>query len=236
MFTINGHKASEYKAELIDRTISSSEVITIDDWLDNAIQPTFVRQQEKFKQIDLVVLLKATSEDEAQILFSKLTAELKYGELKFDDLSLSYKVTLDGVASPDRLRSGFYEITYSLKAAYGMAAETSISRSNDTETSFTINNTGTGQTPCIIEITPSIAISSLTFEGFSDKAFTVKNLVKDQKVIINGENNSILMNGKNGFANFDGWSFPRLKPGKNALKVSSSLGYTMIIKYKARYI
>ena len=236
MFKINNVANTAFKAKLLNRQINSNEVITIDDWLDGAIQPTFIRQQEKFKEITMVVLIEGTNEEDAYKMFSKLTRELSYGELKFDDMSLTFKVMINGAVSPKRLKPNVFEVSYKLKSSYGMAQEQTVSRSAGAAATFTINNAGTAETPCIIEITPTQSISSLTFEGFTDKPFTVKNIVSGQKVVINGETSSILMNGQNGFKNFDGWSFPSLIPGANSLKVSSALGYSMVIKYKARYI
>ena len=225
MFKINNVANTAFKAKLLDRQINSNEVITIDDWLDGAIQPTFIRQQEKFKEITMVVLIEGSNEEDAYKMFSKLTRELSYGELKFDDMSLTFKVMINGAVSPNRLKPNVFEVSYQLKSSYGMAQEQTVNRS-----------AAAAETPCIIEITPTQSISSLTFEGFTDKPFTVKNIVSGQKVVINGETNSILMNGQNGFKNFDGWSFPSLIPGANSLKVSSTLGYSMVVKYKARYI
>lgn len=236
MFKINNVANTAFKAKLLDRQINSNEVITIDDWLDGAIQPTFIRQQEKFKEITMVVLIEGTDEEDAYKMFSKLTRELSYGELKFDDMSLTFKVMINGAVSPKRLKPNVFEVSYKLKSSYGMAQEQTVNRSAGAAATFTINNAGTAETPCIIEITPTQNISSLTFEGFSDKPITVKNIVSGQKVVINGEANTILTNGQNGFKNFDGWSFPSLIPGANSLKVSSALGYSMVIKYKARYI
>ena len=96
MFNINGKKASSFKAKMLDREISSNEIITIDDWLDGATQPTFIRQQEKFKSIKLIVLIEGESEQDAYTQFSKLTSELKFGLLKFDDMDLSFKVMING--------------------------------------------------------------------------------------------------------------------------------------------
>ena len=236
MFKINNVANTAFKAKLLDRQINSNEVITIDDWLDGAIQPTFVRQQEKFKEITMTVLIEGSNEEDAYKMFSKLTRELSYGELKFDDMSLTFKVMINGAVSPKRLKPNVFEVSYKLKSSYGMAQEQTVSRSAGAAATFTINNAGTAETPCIIEITPTQSISSLTLEGFTDKPITVENIVSGQKVVINGETNSILMNGQNGFKNFDGWSFPSLIPGANSLKVSSALGYSMVIKYKARYI
>ena len=236
MFKINNLANTAFKAKMIDREIASNEVITIDDWLDGATQPTFIRQQEKFKEIMLTVIIEGTNEEDAYKMFSKLTRELSNGELKFDDMSLTFKVMINGAVSPKRLKPNVFEVSYKLKSSYGAAAEASISRAAADSTTFSINNSGTAITPCIIEITPTQSISSITFEGFTDKPFTVNNIVAGQKVVINGETNSILMNNQNGFKNFNGWSFPRLTPGNNNLKVSSTLGYSMIVKYKSRYI
>ena len=236
MFKINNVANTAFKAKLLDRQINSNEVITIDDWLDGAIQPTFVRQQEKFKEITMVVLIEGANEEDAYKMFSKLTRELSFGELKFDDMSLTFKVMINGAVSPKRLKPNVFEVDYKLKSSYGMASRQSLSREAGAAETFTINNLGTAETPCIIEITPTQNISSLTFEGFTDKPFTVKNIVSGQKVVINGEANTILMNRQNGFKNFDGWSFPSLIPGENNLKVSSTLGYSMVIKYNARFI
>ena len=236
MFKINNVANTAFKAKLLDRQINSNEVITIDDWLDGAIQPTFVRQQEKFKEITMTVLIEGANEEDAYKMFSKLTRELSFGELKFDDINLIFKVMINGAVSPKRLKPNVFEVDYKLKSSYGMAGEQKVNREAGAAATFTINNAGTAETPCIIEITPTQSISSLTFEGFTDKPFTVKNIVSGQKVVINGETNAILMNGQNGFKNFDGWSFPSLIPGANNLKVSSTLGYSMVIKYKARYI
>ena len=236
MFSINGKKASTFKAKILDREISSNEVITIDDWLDGAVQPTFIRQQEKFKEIKLKVLIEGSDEQDAYINFSRLTAELKYGLLQFDDMVFTYKVSINGVVSPKRLKKSVFEVAYTLKSAFAMGSEQTLKRQGGSPNSFSINNLGTAEAPCIIEITPSQSIGSITFNGFSDKPFKVKNLESGQKVVIDGERCSITVEGKNNFKNFDGWGFPTLIPGENKLSVDSSLGYSMVVKYKARYI
>ena len=117
MFKINNVANTAFKAKLLDRQINSNEVITIDDWLDGAIQPTFVRQQEKFKEITMVVLIEGTNEEDAYKMFSKLTRELSFGELKFDDMSLTFKVMINGAVSPNRLKPNVFEVSYTLKSS-----------------------------------------------------------------------------------------------------------------------
>lgn len=236
MLTINNKKIDQFKSKLIDRKIESNEVITVDDWLDGSIQPVFIRQQESFKSIKLSILLIGDDENDAYMQFSKLTKELKNGELKFDDINLTFKVFINGVVSPKRLKPNVFEIEYTLKSGYGMTAEKTISREAGSDNTFTIDNSGTAPTPCIIEIMPFQDIISLTIKGVSQKEIKINNITGGQKVVINGEENSILMNDQNGFANFDGWEFPRLNPGLNTVKVSTTLGYAMNIKYRSRYI
>lgn len=236
MFSINNKSIETFKAKLVDREISANEVVTINDWLDGAIQPTFIRQQEKFKDINLKVIIEGTDENDAYLQFSRLSSELKYGTLKFADIALYFQVQINGAINPKRLKPNVFEVQYSLKSSYGMGAEASVSRASGAATTFTLDNPGTAETPCIIEITPTTSFVSLTLEGFTDKPAIIKNLVSGQKIVINGETNTILVNGVNNFSNYDAWSFPSLLPGVNNLKVSTSVGYSMVIKYKARYI
>ena len=235
MFTINGKKASTFKAKMIDRVISSNEVITIDDWLDGAAAPTFIRQQEKFKKISLTVIIEGKDENEVYMMFSKLAAELRFGTLAFDDMDLTFKVVLEGSATPERLKKGVYQVEYSLKSAYGMGKEKVEKRQGGDASRFTINNPGTAETPCIIEITPSQRIGQITFQGLADKAFQISDLERGQKIIIDGEQCLITIDGEINFKTFDGWGFPTLIPGSNEILVSSALGYSMDIKYKPRY-
>lgn len=236
MFNINGKTIESFKGKLLDREVSSNEVITINDWLDGAINPTFIRQQEKFKDIKVKVLIEGADENDAYLQFSRLTAELKYGTLKFNDMALSFAVQINGLVSPKRLKPNVFEVEYSLKSGYGMGQEQVVNRATGAPATFSINNAGTAETPCIIEITPTTSFALLTLEGFTDKPANIKNLVSGQKIVIDGERNAITVNGQNNFSNYDAWSFPSLLPGANNLKVNTSVGYTMVIKYKARYI
>lgn len=234
---VNKKDIASFNAKLIDRTITSNEVVTINDWLDGAIQPTFIRQQEKFKQISIKLLVEANSEMEAAVIISNLNKEFKYAEIVFKDIpSFTYKVFLSGVTTPNRLRQGVFEVEYNLKSGYGMGAEKIVSRQSGYPAQFEEYNTGTAETPCVIEITPTVNFVTLTLEGFTDKSITVKNLVSGQKVVIDGEQNTITVGGKDNFSNYDAWAFPSLLPGKNLLKVSTNTGYNMVIKYKPRYL
>ncbi|WP_233429138.1 phage distal tail protein [Clostridium cadaveris] len=102
-------------------------------------------------------------------------------------------------------------------------------------TSKTINNIGTEDTPAIVEITSSISLVDLIITGLADDPITIKNLTADKKIIINGEDGTVLENGINKFGDTDLWEWPRLKAGSNSITVSKN-SCDITIKYKPRYI
>ena len=54
---INGIELSSLGIQLYDRVLYSNDIDTSQDWLDGDIQPTFIRQQDRFKNIKLDFLV-----------------------------------------------------------------------------------------------------------------------------------------------------------------------------------
>ena len=50
---INNIDISSLDIQLYDRVITSNDITTHEEWLDGDIQPTFIRQQDGFKTINL---------------------------------------------------------------------------------------------------------------------------------------------------------------------------------------
>lgn len=116
---INGIELSALDAILYDRILSTNTVETAEEWLSGAIQPTYVRQQEKFKDITLKFLVLGTDENAAYMTISKLTHELKKPSIVFDDMpSLTFNMTLQGKAEEERLKNGNFVVSYRLKGDY----------------------------------------------------------------------------------------------------------------------
>ena len=74
---INNVELSSLGITLYDRVLSTNTVKTTQEWLDGDIQPTFIRQQEGFKNMQLSFLLLTNSEEEAFMKISQLTRLLK---------------------------------------------------------------------------------------------------------------------------------------------------------------
>ena len=115
---INGIELSKLGVQLFDRVLYSNSIDTAQEWLDGDIQPTFIRQQDRFKTIELQFLVLSADEDEAFRRISKLTAMLKKATVKFDDLDLIFDVSITNVGEPTRLKNGNFVVPYTLSSGY----------------------------------------------------------------------------------------------------------------------
>lgn len=115
---INGIELSNLGIELFDRILYSNDIDTKQEWLDGDIQPTFIRQQDRFKTIKLEFLVLCQEEDEAFRRISRLTALLKKATIKFDDLNFTFDVSLTEAGEPTRLKNGNFVVAYTLSSGY----------------------------------------------------------------------------------------------------------------------
>ena len=115
---INGVDLSSLGVQLYDRILTSNEVETTQDWLEGDIQPTFIRQQDKFKNMRLKFLVTETNEENAFMVMSKLAMMLKKATIVFDDINLLFDVVMDGQTSQERLKNGNFILTVDLLSNY----------------------------------------------------------------------------------------------------------------------
>ena len=76
---------------------------------------------------------------------------------------------------------------------------------------------------------------NLEITGLGEDSIVIKNLNRDEKIILDGISGSVTVNGKNKFADTDLWNFPYLSPGTNTITFSKNY-FTGIIKYKPRFL
>ena len=211
------------------------------------IQPTTieiekVRVKNSFKQIDSKQQFKSVS---VKLLFegenrdvinnnisnftSKITNEI---DIKFKNLSHFYHVFLVDNKVED---TEFDEWLYLNIEFVGYEYGNEIIETMNRITSKTINVPGNIETPAIVEITPSVSIIDIVLTGLSDEPMTVKNLTGGKKLILNGEEGTVTVDGVNKFMETDLWSFPTLKPGANTIAVSRN-NVDITLKYKPRFL
>lgn len=115
---INNIDLSSLGAQLYDRILTSNKIETTQDWLEGDIQPTFIRQQDKFKSMILKFLITEKDENAAFMLMSRLTAILKKASIVFDDIDLIFDVVTNGETLQERLKNGNFILTVPLLSDY----------------------------------------------------------------------------------------------------------------------
>lgn len=229
---VNNIDISNFKAKLITKDIQTAGIITYDDWLRSSLNPLDLGKKENYKHIKITLYIEDVDEDSALTDISNLVKQFEKCTIKFDDLSYYYDCT---IVTKNHEKFGDNEGKYSLDVELkGYAYRSEITEAANRLSSKTINVSGNQETPAIVEITPSINLVDLTITGFGE-SFTIKNLTAGQKVVINGEDGTVLQGSANKFSDWDGWEFPRLSPGANTITFSKS-SCDITIKYKPRWI
>lgn len=236
---INGVDISNYNASILDRTITPNTVITVNDWLDGASSPTFIRQQDSFKEIEVELLVNSGDEEQNVLDISNIVSLAKHCIINFDDdiSSLNFPCTLEGTPEVKRLKPGVQSLTLTFKSGYGEAKPIVTSKEYGAN-EMTIRCKGTVDAPAIVTITVNdvAAINRIDFT-FDNGKFSMINLQAGQKYIINTEESLIIDGeGNSQIDKFEGFYLPKLVPGLNNIKVSWTIGYNLTVEYKPRYI
>lgn len=106
----------------------------------------------------------------------------------------------------------------------------------DDNESFLITNNGTAQAPCSLTLIPKVDMESIKIEGLSDEPMTFGRVFRGQILVIDGINKNVTLDDLQAFDMFDGWSFPRLSPGINTIKINNAIQLNISITYNPRYI
>lgn len=192
-----------------------------------------IDSKKQFKKVSIKLLFEGENRDvinnNISNFMSKLINEV---DIKFKNLSHFYHVYLVDHNVED---TNFDEWLYLNIEFVGYEYSTQIVETMNGITTKTINVPGNEETPAIVEITPSVTIADIVLTGLSDEPMTVKNLTGGKKLIIDGEEGTVTVDGINKFNDTDMWEFPRLKPGANTITVSRN-NVDINIKYKPRFI
>lgn len=229
---INNINISNFKAKLMDRNIKSASFEVFNYWPDDIDPIIQDNKRHKYKELNLTLDIICNDTNELEIMKSNLVKELKVCTMKFDDIKYNYIGFCDDTPAFSYIMPGNETMTVKLLVYCTSDEKTeNLNRVN----SKTINVSGNLNTPAIVEIIPSIDIIDIKLEGLSDDPIIIRNLKQGQKVIINGEDGTILENGINKFDDTDMWDFPRLVPRANIIKLSKN-SCDVTIKYKSRWI
>ncbi len=230
---INNINISNFKAKLLDRNIKSAEIDIINDWNTNSIAP-FVddKYKAKYKTLTLVLDIICSNANELEIMKSNLINQLAISTIKFDDIEYYYRGFVSGTPTFNYIMKGNETLNVDMLV---IAEKEQVTEAMNRILTKIINVPSNLETPCILEISPSVDAIDLVITGLSEEAITIRNLKQGKKIIINGEDCTVLQEGINKFNDTDLWEFPSLKPGLNTITGSKNT-MDINIKYKGRWI
>lgn len=214
----------------LSQTIKPRKVVTYTDWLDEGYRPV-KSKSNRYTDFEIYVemLVKAGSKEECEIIMSSIMNDFDSGELQLDNMNFTYEFDFK---SEDRelVKRWLYSYKITLSAYNKKGVSKTVAFSGKEKT-FLME--GTTKSPAIVTITPDIALVSLTVKGITDEAITIKDIARNAKIVIDGQNCTITENGRNVLDKTDLWEFPRLMPGKNIITLDNSC--SVKIDYRAFY-
>lgn len=220
-----------FNAQLLTKDIQTSDVVTYDDWLRNALNPLYMGKQEQYKKIKIQLYIKDIDDNAVLNDISNIIAEFEKCTIKFDDIDFYYDCLITS-KNHTRLASGKYTLDIELKSGY--AYKDAATESMTDTLNKTITVPGNLPTPAVVTVTVPSDTISITLIGFGD-SITINNLKANIPVIIDGEACTVMQNGINKFGDIDMWSFPVLQPGDNTITIDN-INCTIEIQYKPRWI
>ncbi|QNO14919.1 phage tail family protein [Alkalicella caledoniensis] len=229
---INDIEVSYFNFKYLKRFIDPARVYTYgSDWLKNSLNPIIGEKRIRYVPIATDLLFVGPAQE-----FETNSSELIHfiGDectLKFNDMEFFYDAEYIEANITKSVAQKAKQLTLSFNA-YSKYKEEVIEIANRVS-SKTLNVPGTIKTPAIVEITPSINLAAITITGFGE-SFTINNLTAGNKITVDGQQCTVLQNGQNKFLDYEGWGFPKLKPGINNVSFSTS-NTDITIKYKPRW-
>lgn len=230
---INGININNFKAKLMDRNIKSAEFEIKNEWIINSLNPLISDKfGYKYKTLTFTLDILCRDANELEIMKSNLTKQLAISTIKFDDIEYYYRGFVSSTPTTKYIMRGNETLEVSMLV---IAEKPQVTETMNRITTKTINVPGNIETPAIVEIIPSVSIIDIVLTGLSDEPMTVKNLTGGKKLILNGEEGTVTVDGVNKFNDCDIWEFPKLKPGANTITVSRN-NVDINVKYKSRWI
>lgn len=230
---INNKNIMDFGAVLINSNIDNPKLETLGGyWNKNSLTPIYSDKKNTYKKLFIEMILEG-SQEEIEINIAKISIECEVCILCFSHKDLLYKCQIDSINESEKLSRRAFKVKFNLIVCEIYKNDTVINIPNNTES--IIDNKGISLTPCIVEITPISDIIDITLDGLADDPIIIKNLKGNKKVVLDGELQTVTVDGINKYGDTDMWDFPRLKPGNNLIKISRN-SCDITIKYKPRFI
>jgi len=217
---INNINITTMGATLIDRNFTNHEVINVNEWLEGSPSPLFLRSYDRYKNMELVFLLEAASDEAMFNNMDTLVRHLKMATFKFDDITHLYDAHMEGAAAMEKLTNGKFKISVSLLVRRTYLPEVAVAANALSAKSIT--NAGSVETPIKLVIVPTGNLVTYTITGLTKESLVLKNLLVGNTYTVDGYNFKYTKNADNDIANFSSFEFPKLAIGQTTVGFSST--------------
>ena len=219
---------SSYNATLIEREFTNHEVISINDWLDGAPSPIFLREYDRYKNIDLTFLVEGATE---QIMINNISAmlqKLKRETIKFADLDYFYDIHMEGAADIKKVTSKAYTVKVNLLAHRTHKGKVTILKySFSNSDTLTVNNPGVKPVPLFITLkSTDRTASGVTLAGFTKNPIVFPTIPKNVSYTVDGINMRFLRNNANSIKDYNLFEFPMVPVGQTTFDTNFLIKYT----------
>lgn len=224
---------SRYYAELYHKEIRPCEVVTYDDWSEDALFPIDLKDtQFQWSEIYLEYFVEGLTETDLETKVSNLISAHTKCQLRFEDLRFSYNCKLAEKPELEYIAKLHRKVMILLKSDYKYTDEiVKLLKTNGEE----LYQRGNIKTPLIVKLVPTALIPLLELK-INDNIIKLQNLKAEDEILVDGRDFIVSVNGVLDFEVVnDLWEFPILLPGNNTISFNSE-NVKMSVQYTPRFV
>lgn len=228
------------KIKFGQQTIQPRQVNTYTEWLDHNADPTRSWSPEtRFFEVQIEMIVSGNTKTEAELRISEAVNDFVTGSvIRLDNVDINIGAEVTDIEK-EFIKRWDYKVTVTMQGWEKSTEQITVAVNGTVQIILAEGNL---TTPCDIEITPKTNIAQIQLFGAfydqvsgSDVGITIKNLKQGKKIVISGDDCTVLQEGKNKFSETEFWEFPHLRPGNNTISCTSDQ-CDIVIKYKPRYM
>lgn len=233
---------SKWHAKQWKVTIGNHEITNNSQWDRGALGPFLDKNTLGFKNIQVVLLIKAQGrETMLRDRGNILAALLEPAELTLDGFCNHFMAILQRYSFEENVGNRqdlWHKLTLEM-AGYEFGEQLV---QTGTSGSITVLNPGNIVTPAVAEVLPAMGAAAVTVTGLGrnpdtgeEEPIIIRNLTTGHKVILDGETGLITQDGMPKTADVDFWEVPSLLPGNNTITCDNTQ-MSITIKIKPRFM
>lgn len=225
----------EFHAKLLTVDFQPPATVVDVEMYEGALIPSENNTDTPLSSLKIQVYFRGNTRDEIQGNVSNFVALLQKGvPLTLDGYRRKFMAYLTANTVGKTITRTRYTADFEF-VGYWFSDEVELHFDEVCEFSFDVE--GNRATPCIISMTALSYVEELKITGFSDE-ITISNINRGETVVIDGEQGTVMLDGKNKFLDVTLWEFPFLHVGEKKTQhiVVSSDRMMVTIRYRPMWL